>query len=376
MKFRTLLGTALCLCLISNANAQFGSIIKGIKDVAKPNDNSKSQPAKEKAAKPDASKNTLPPVTGPKKRLAVMDVEVKVGAGAGSMQPAMPQQPNPSSISTTAVDIPLPPDFGQGLTEMLTTELFNTNRFILLERKAIGDIQAEIQLAATGVMNPDTGGKPGNLLGAQIIIRGAVTEYKYKRDQTNAKNNLIKVVDLHRTTTDASLALDIRIFDAATGQILDSVRADGRANSSQNEVNVDVLRDTKVGKATFSSSPMGAAAREAIGKAVSFICDRMASRPWEGAIADVETENDKISLLYLNAGSRTGIRVGDTFEILRPGRPIINPDTKVVIGRARDTILGQCKVDTVSEEISTALPTQGDQFQKGDLIRIASGTPK
>jgi hypothetical protein len=225
-------------------------------------------------------------------------------------------------------------------------------------------------------MNPDTGGKPGNLLGAQIMIRGAVTEYKYKRDQTNARNNLIKGVDLHRTATNASLALDIRIFDAATGQILDSVRADGRANSSQNEVTVDVTKDAKVGKASFSSSPMGAAAREAIEKAVSFICERMASRPWEGAIADLETENDKVLLLYLNAGSRTGIRVGDTFEILRPGRPIINPDTKVVIGRTRDTILGQCKVDTVSEEISTALPIQGDHFQKGDMIRIASGAAK
>jgi curli biogenesis system outer membrane secretion channel CsgG len=376
MKFRALLGAVICLCLISNAGAQFGSIIKGVKDIAKPNDKNKSPSTKENTSKPDAPQKSLPAFSGPKKRLAVMDVEVKVGAQPGTMQPVMPQQPNPSSLSTTPVDLPLPPDFGQGLTEMLTTSLFDTNRFILLERKALGDIQAEIQLAATGVMNPDTGGKPGNLLGAQIIIRGAVTEYKYRRDQTNARNNLIKGVDLHRTATDASLTLDIRIFDAATGQILDSVRADGRANSSQNEVNVDVLRDTKVGKATFSSSPMGAAAREAIGKAVSFICDRMASRPWEGAIADVETENDKISLLYLNAGSRTGIRVGDTFEILRPGRPIINPETKVVIGRARDTTLGQCKVDTVSEEFSTALPTQGNQFQKGDLIRIGSGTAK
>jgi curli biogenesis system outer membrane secretion channel CsgG len=376
MKFRALLGAAICLCLISDANAQFGSLIKGMKDIAKPTDNNKSQSTKENAANPDASKNALAPFTGPKKRLAVMDVEIKVGAQPGTMQPVMPQQQNPSSISTTAVDIPLPPDFGQGLTEMLTTALFNTNRFILLERKAMGDIQAELQLAATGVMNPDTGGKPGNLLGAQIMIRGAVTEYKYKRDQTNARNNLIKGVDLHRTATNASLALDIRIFDAATGQILDSVRADGRANSSQNEVTVDVTKDAKVGKASFSSSPMGAAAREAIEKAVSFICERMASRPWEGAIADLETENDKVLLLYLNAGSRTGIRVGDTFEILRPGRPIINPDTKVVIGRTRDTILGQCKVDTVSEEISTALPIQGDHFQKGDMIRIASGAAK
>jgi curli biogenesis system outer membrane secretion channel CsgG len=378
MIFRSLLVTALCLCSIPDAGAQLGRVINRGKAIAKSapgNENSRS--ATEDTAKPGTSENTLTPFTGPKKRLAVMDMEVKVGPQPGSVQPIpMPAPANPASISTAPVDLALPPDFGQGLTEMLTTSLFSTNRFILLERKAIGDIQAELQLAATGVMNPETGGKPGNLLGAQAIIRGALTEFSYKRTQSNATNVMGKSVDVHHTQTNALVALDIRIFNAATGQILDSVRADGRASSSQNEATVEVRKDTKVGRASYANSPLEFAAREAIEKAVRFICERMESRPWEGAIAEMETEGDRITVLYLNAGSRAGISVGDTFEILRAGRPIINPETKVVIGRTRDSLIGLCKVDTVNDEFSTALPVQGEKFQKGDLIRIAGSQDK
>jgi curli biogenesis system outer membrane secretion channel CsgG len=367
MSFRsTLIAAILLVSSVSDGDAQIGGIIKRAKAVAGPTKGDDKVPP----PKAESNQTQMPSFTGPKKRLAVMDMEVKVGSQPGVVTAIVPQPVNPASLSTTAIDLPLPPDFGQGLTEMMTTSLFNTNRFILLERKAIADIQSELQLASTGLMNPDTGGKPGNLLGAQAIIRGAVTEFSYKRTQTNSSTTLGRAVDLHRTSTDAFLALDIRIFDAATGQILDSVHADGRAKSSQNEANVEIRRDNRVGGGSFSSSPLGAAAREAIDKAAKFICDRMESQPWEGAIAEMETENDEATVLYLNAGSRAGINAGDQFDIFRAGRPIVNPQTKVVIGRTRDTLIGRCKVETVNDDFSTAVPVQGQKFQMGDLIRM------
>jgi hypothetical protein len=167
------------------------------------------------------------------------------------------------------------------------------------------------------------------------------------------------------------VALDIRIYDANTGQILDSVRAEGRAKSSENSANVEI-KDSKVGTSAFNSTPLGAASREAIDKAVKFICDRMEKHPWEGAIAEIDVENDKIIALYLNAGKRTGISEGDEFDVFRSGRPIINPETKVAIGRTKDTLVGRCKVETVDMDVAVAQPTQGSGFQKGDLIRFSN----
>jgi outer membrane protein OmpA-like peptidoglycan-associated protein len=168
------------------------------------------------------------------------------------------------------------------------------------------------------------------------------------------------------------VALDIRIYDASTGQILDSVRADGKAKSSENSATIEV-QNNKGSASSFSSTPLGAASREAIAKAVKFICDRMEKRPWEGAIAEIDAENDKISALYLNAGKRAGIKEGDEFDILRSGRAIVNPETKVVIGRTKDALIGRCKVETVDMDVAIAQPTRGSGFQKGDLIRLSTG---
>jgi curli biogenesis system outer membrane secretion channel CsgG len=342
-----------------DASAQFGDILGKARKTVLSNKEKDKEPKQT-----EITPETVTSFTGPKKRLAVMDLDVKI-SGQSTMAPNMGGGYNTSS----SISIPMPSDFGSGLTEMLTTALIKSNRFIVIERKAIQDLQSEAMLASSGMVNPDTAIKPGSLLGAQAMIRGAVTEYSYKKSSTGSGAVFGQTVGLQRNTLEAMVAIDVRIYDAATGQILDSVRADGKAKSSENTANVEV-GNNKLSTSNFSSTPLGAASREAIEKAVKFICDRMELRPWAGAIAEIDGENDKITALYLNAGKRTGIKEGDEFEVFRAGRPIVNPETKVVIGRTKDTVLGRCKVESVEMDISIALPTEGTGFQRGDMIRF------
>ena len=74
---------------------------------------------------------------GPKARVAVGDFQVKA-AGA-----------------TMAV--------GDGLREMLVTGLFNTNRFIVLERQAIQDVMLEQDMGASGRVKPGTAASTARL---------------------------------------------------------------------------------------------------------------------------------------------------------------------------------------------------------------------
>jgi curli biogenesis system outer membrane secretion channel CsgG len=365
MKSKLIFWTLLTVAALGvAASAQFGDIIgKARSTVLNNKDKGKSKEEKQIEVTPE----TVTSFTGPKKRLAVMDLDVKI-SGQSSMAPNMG---GGGYTTTSSLSIPMPSDFGSGLTEMLTTALINSNRFILIERKAIQDLQSEAMLASSGMVNPDTVIKPGSLLGAQAMIRGAVTEYSYKKSSTGSGAVFGQTVGLQRNTLEAMVAIDVRIYDAATGQILDSVRADGKAKSSENSANVEI-RTNKLSTSSFSSTPLGAASREAIEKAVKFICDRMELRPWAGAIAEIDGENDKITALYLNAGKRTGIKEGDEFEVFRAGRSIVNPETKVVIGRTKDTVLGRCKVESVEMDIAIAMPTEGAGFQKGDMIRFLS----
>ena len=92
------------------------------------------------------------PYDGPKARIAVSSFTIKSAKGHGQM--------------------------GTGLSDMLTTELFHTNRFIVLERKQLDEVIAEQDLAATGRIRPGTEAPTGEIEGAELLVIGAVTEFE------------------------------------------------------------------------------------------------------------------------------------------------------------------------------------------------------
>jgi len=315
------------------------------------------------------SENKQPKYTGPKKRLAVMDMEVKISSVATT-------EPTASGgvATTTTIYIPPPTDFGTGLTEMLTTALVNSERFIVLERKALTDIQAEQQLVASGAVESSSAALQGKLLGAQVLVRGAVTEHTYRKSSTGGSVNVLKGLGLAASKAEAAVVLDIRLYDATTSQIIDSVKAEGRASSSGASVGIDTDKLT-MSASGFSQSPLGQATRQAIERGVKFIIERMEEMPWEGRIAELDMdESGRLGTIYINAGSNAGLKVGDKFEIFRPGRDIVDPETKVVIGRTKDKLLGKCQIESLTKDLANAVPLEGEGFQIGDLVRLI--TPK
>lgn len=317
----------------------------------------KDKPADE-PAKVETAPQTIAKYTGPKKRLGIMDMEVKVTA-TSAVQPTT----TGGVVQTTTINIPAPTDFGTGLTEMLTTSLVNTGRFICLERKAIADIQAEQTLMTSPLGDPTSAPPAGKLLGAQALIRGAVTEYTYTATNTGGSASFLKGISIGASKAEAAVVLDIRFYDAATGVILDSVKAEGRAKSSGKAIDID-KSGLKMSATGFSQTPLGRATREAIDKAVLLICKRMEIIPWEGRIADVEEDT-----IYVNAGSKVGLKEGDILQVVRPGKTIIDPETKTVIGRTKDTTVGVIKITSTMDGVSLASPTEGKGFQANDIVR-------
>jgi len=357
-----LLAGFLCTGINPRVEAQILPKLPGKIELPKKNDNAPSTSSPASPSKETEGKQQT--YTGPKKRLAVMDLEVKITT-TSSTEPTT----TGGVTSTTSVYIPPPSDFGAGLTEMLTTALVESKRFILVERKAIADIQAEQQLAQTGALEPSSAPQYGKLLGAQILVRGAVTEYTYRKSSTGGSASFLKGLGLAASKAEAAVVLDIRLYDATTGQIIDSVKAEGRAKSSA--ATVDIQTDElNMSASGFSQSPLGQASRQAIERAVAFIIKRMEEVPWEGRIAEIDTdESGKITTIYINAGTNAGLKVGDQFEIYRPGRDIVDPETKLVIGRAKDKLLGSCRIESLTKELSNAVPVEGEGFQIGDLVR-------
>jgi curli biogenesis system outer membrane secretion channel CsgG len=310
----------------------------------------------------------LPPVQGPKKRLAVGPLEVKVQ----NVQVSIPSISQPGQLTNTIIQIQAS-ELGTGLGDMLATALVGANRFVLLDRLNLEDIIKERNLGqapgATPEMIETSSVVASKLLGAQVMIRGAVTELAFKKSSNTLGGALGKIAEGVEDKSDAMAAIDLKLVDVGTGQILDSVRAEGHVETKTKSLRL-ALGDFKMGKDSFSSSPLGQAARKAIVEGVRLICERLEKIPWQGKIVRIVGEGEA-AILYLSAGQEVGLKEGDVLEIYRPGETIIDPDTKLVLGQIEGKVLGKCRITRVLDKnLSTAKVSEGGLPEVGDQVRF------
>ena len=283
-----------------------------------------------------SSLEDLPPATGPKKTIAVMDFENKAGVS--------------SQIN-----------LGEGMAEMLTTALINSGRFIVVERQAIRDVLNEQDLGASGRTTSEGAAKFGRMLNSQILIRGAVTQFGM-RESGGGGGLSIKGVDVGLATSQAAVGVDIRMYDATTGQVLDSVRCEGNASSTGLNFGYSE-HDWGFGTSGFQNTPLGKATAKAIDKAVIAIISRMETVPWEGRIVKMAGNE-----AYINAGYNSGINVGDTFIVYRPGEELIDPQTGLPLGSELKR-LGTVTVTETQEKFSKASVNTTEPLRPNDVIK-------
>lgn len=276
---------------------------------------------------------------GPKKRIAVMDFEVKVPRAHRKI--------------------------GSGMAEMLITALHKTGKFVVVERKAIRDIIKEQDLGGRGRVRKETAARIGDILGAQLLVRGAVTEFEEKVSRGGVGGVLLKKkTGAGLTTTTAYVACDIRMYDATTGIILEAITKKAKARSV-GVVLAGVLRSGNILGGGFSiKTPLGKATRGCIDGIVNAIVDRIETVPWQAKI--IKVSNGKV---YINVGANAGIRKGEVFEVYRVGEELIDPDTGLSLG-AEETYAGKIKIREAEKKYAIATILEGEGFQRGDVVRI------
>jgi len=299
-------------------------------------------PAKEKEESAKNQKGTLTSTSyfGPKKRIAVVDFQVKAPGAEDKI--------------------------GSSMAEMLITALQNTGKYIVLEREsqAFKEMLREQDLGKEGRISPETAAKFGKILGAQVLIKGVVTEF-CQFETIKGIGLFIKGVTLGGGgVITAHVAVDIRMFDASTGEIIESHRTEQKVST------VVVTGGVKMGNVTiggldFHKTPLGKATRKAIEDMVDFIVEQLKAKPWEGRIVTVK--NDKV---IINAGLDVGIKIGDVMEVWRQGEELIDPVTGLSLGVEEGEKIGTIEVTDVKEKYSIATISTGIGFNRNDIVRM------
>jgi curli biogenesis system outer membrane secretion channel CsgG len=171
---------------------------------------------------------------------------------------------------------------GDGMADMLATSLFNTNRFIVLERQAVQDVIQEQNLGASGRVSKETAAAIGKIEGAELLVMGAVTEFE---PGTSGGTGGIsgagipgwggKILGgITGGFREAHLAIDLRLVDSRTSRIVAATSVEGTAT----DVNLGGLlggSGSSVALAGslggWSKTPMEKALRVCLNKAVEFV---------------------------------------------------------------------------------------------------------
>jgi curli biogenesis system outer membrane secretion channel CsgG len=161
-------------------------------------------------------------------------------------------------------------DLGSGIGDIVTRELFELERFDLVERRNLAAILAEQDLGQSDRFDPATAANVGRLVGADLILVGAVTELSIDRSSAVVPGFLGGA-----TVTTVAVEVELRFVDVATGRILGL--GTGRGVARDAEVSVDAvqqaLRLLRVG--TVRQSIVAVALRNAIREAVEAAAERL-----------------------------------------------------------------------------------------------------
>ncbi|MEA3489534.1 MAG: CsgG/HfaB family protein [Candidatus Omnitrophota bacterium] len=291
---------------------------------------------KKKSAKYNLSE--LPVAQGPRKNIAVMDFQNKAGLGSQW-------------------------NIGTGMSEMLTTALIDSGRFVVVERQAISDVLAEQDFGASDRTTEAGAAKIGKILNAQVLIRGAVTEFSTKTSGADTGFS-IAGIGIGLSSSSAHVAVNIRVYDVTTGEVIDSIRCEGKASAGG--VSADYSGSFSLGGGGFAKTPLGKATQKVINEAVYKIAAKMDNVPWQGKIVTVKGDT-----VYLNVGKRSNILPGNEFVVYKKGQDLIDPDTGISLG-SEDEKVGRIQVVSVEEKFSKAQVVSGNigAFKRGDIVRM------
>jgi curli biogenesis system outer membrane secretion channel CsgG len=236
----------------------------------------------ESMVKPTAKTDTgleeqLPPYDGPRAKAAVASFDWKVG-GSGSTTRISGFGGQGITISHEHTG------YMTGLRDMLTTSLVQSKRYRVLERQNLDALKDEMALSGQGYTDK-SGVTKGRVKGADLLIMAAITGWEPGSSGGggglggggllgSAGKLIAAAAAVGGSFKKSSMAMDIRIVDASTSEVLAATRVEGEAKDVNIGGALAAIGGTGGmggGLSGFAKTPMEKAIRTCIYEAVKYI---------------------------------------------------------------------------------------------------------
>jgi len=241
----------------------------------------------------------------------------------------------------------------KAITDMMTTELFNSGVFTVVERSRMDALAQEQRLAGQGLADPTTAVQMGKVLGVDALITGSVTQYKYEASGGVIPLPFGGLSGVAVGSETAYVTLDVRMINAQTGEVLMTAKEEGAANQSQGGVAYDW--------ALFGTGKAGGLLGQATYKSVTKIVAKLRTQTVQRGGGDVNN-------LLQAAGKEVTIDAGSVSAGAQPGQLwLIYAEGQPVLG-IKGEILDVEKVNLAVVRLTDVQP----RYSRGEVIRGGS----
>lgn len=246
-------------------------------------------------------------------------------------------------------------DLGQAWAAILTDELNQTGRFIVLGEQDMRQAAMNEQQFSESSGSQTKKLPSGMMTSAQLLIKGEISHFQAGTDSGSAGIN-VGGFDIGIAQNRTEINAVLYIIDTSTGQVVGSKKCYGV--STESGMSLSGYQDGIGGNySMLKKSNEGKVLESAIKEGVQYLVEKLPSLPWSGKIVSVKGDTAQI-----NRGKRDGVEIGEEFTVGVLDE-VRDPDTGELLDQTVQET-GKIKVISVKDKISTCKITQGTGIAK------------
>lgn len=278
-------------------------------------------------------------------------------------------------------------DVGKGITSLVITKLVNDGTYSVIDREMLNSVLKEQNLSVSDRADPSTACKIGRILSVDAIIVGTVTQFGFETKTTKVGGlaglggsyvpyvggfGSMGLGSVGVRKSKAHVAIDARLIDINTTEILGAVHGDGESKRGAVALFEGIGPDFE--SSGFGTTIAGEATLQAVdamgGQLISLASkipdnQSIAAANVTGKIADVTG-----SQVIINVGKSNGVANGDNFQVERVYKTVKDPVTGKVLKELSKTV-AVITISDVDAASATGTITKGADVRVGDSVNKA-----
>ncbi|MCK5528280.1 MAG: hypothetical protein KAI74_01240 [Kiritimatiellae bacterium] len=255
---------------------------------------------------------------------------------------------------------------GDGMADLLISELVVSRNFIVVDRQQIHRIVGEIDMQRDPHFRKEGRTPTGRLKGSHYLIRGVINDFS----QTSGSSLWFKIknVLLGGHASKAKVSLTLTIINVESGEIVNSVQSSAAARARGAYIEGE-YEGVRFGGDVFFATPIGIATSNAIRSGVKELTKSLPRKDWTPMIAKVSLTGQYI---IINGGNDRGFREDEIYAIRGKSEQITDPSTGDLLSVLPGPVIGKIQITSVEEKISHAVPVNGSNFKRGQIVAPAN----